>query len=241
MDFKDPNDKDEIRPITDSPSSESERPAEKTDEQKEKESEIGTTTAECKTGLEHKEKSHREPKKHDKDDHEEAKFLKGKLKKKEHELKHQKKENEDLKKEISELKDKYLRGLAEMDNQRKRLEREKNDYYQYALGDILRDILAVLDNFERALQSREQTDGKSFEEGIELIHKLLLDLIRKRGVTLVEAEGTKFDPAIHQAILTEESDEVKEPEIGEVLQKGYKINARLLRPALVKVIVPKKG
>lgn len=240
MDFKDPNDNNENRPKPESPSSEDERPAEKTDEQKEKESETAAT-AESKDGLDHKEKGHREPKKHDKDDHEEVKSLKGKLKKKEHELKHQKKENEELKKELSELKDKYLRALAEMDNQRKRLEREKNDFYQFALGDILKDVLSVLDNFERALQSRDQTDGKSFEEGIELIHKLLLDLIRKRGVTLVEAESIKFDPAIHQAILTEESDEVKEPEIGEVLQKGYKINARLLRPALVKVIVPKKS
>ncbi len=240
MDFKDPNDNNENRPKPESSSSEDERPAEKTDEQKEKESETAAT-AESKDGLDHKEKGHREPKKHDKDDHEEVKSLKGKLKKKEHELKHQKKENEELKKELSELKDKYLRALAEMDNQRKRLEREKNDFYQFALGDILKDVLSVLDNFERALQSRDQTDGKSFEEGVELIHKLLLDLIRKRGVTLVEAEGIKFDPAIHQAILTEESDEVKEPEIGEVLQKGYKINARLLRPALVKVIVPKKS
>jgi molecular chaperone GrpE len=240
MDFKDPNDNNENRPKPESPSSEDERPAEKTDEQKEKESETAAT-AESKDGLDHKEKGHREPKKHDKDEHEEVKSLKGKLKKKEHELKHQKKENEELKKELSELKDKYLRALAEMDNQRKRLEREKNDFYQFALGDILKDVLSVLDNFERALQSRDQTDGKSFEEGIELIHKLLLDLIRKRGVTLVEAESIKFDPAIHQAILTEESDEVKEPEIGEVLQKGYKINARLLRPALVKVIVPKKS
>jgi molecular chaperone GrpE len=241
MDFKDPNDNNENPPkAPESPSSEDERPAEKTDEQKEKESETAAT-AESKDGLDQKEKGHREPKKHDKDDHEEVKSLKGKLKKKEHELKHQKKENEELKKELSELKDKYLRALAEMDNQRKRLDREKNDFYQFALGDILKDVLSVLDNFERALQSKDQTDGKSYEEGIELIHKLLLDLIRKRGVTLVEAEGIKFDPTIHQAILTEESEEVKEPEIGEVLQKGYKINARLLRPALVKVIVPKKS
>jgi molecular chaperone GrpE len=240
MDFKDPNDNNENPPKPESPSSEDERPAEKTDEQKGKESET-TATAESKDGLDQKEKGHREPKKHDKDDHEEVKSLKGKLKKKEHELKHQKKENEELKKELSELKDKYLRALAEMDNQRKRLDREKNDFYQFALGDILKDVLSVLDNFERALQSKDQTDGQSYEEGIELIHKLLLDLIRKRGVTLVEAEGIKFDPTIHQAILTEESEEVKEPEIGEVLQKGYKINARLLRPALVKVIVPKKS
>jgi molecular chaperone GrpE len=241
MDFKDLNDNNENpSKAPESPSSEDERPAEKTDEQKDKESETAAT-AESKDGLDQKEKGHREPKKHDKDDHEEVKSLKGKLKKKEHELKHQKKENEELKKELSELKDKYLRALAEMDNQRKRLDREKNDFYQFALGDILKDVLSVLDNFERALQSRDQTDGKSYEEGIELIHKLLLDLIRKRGVTLVEAEGIKFDPTIHQAILTEESEEVKEPEIGEVLQKGYKINARLLRPALVKVIVPKKS
>jgi molecular chaperone GrpE len=190
-------------------------------------------------GVRPAEKDH---KKHEKGDHEDARALKGKLKKKEHEIKHLRKENDDLRKEFGELKDKYLRAAAERDNQRKRLEREKNDFYQFALTDLLKELLAVLDNFERALKSREdQTDGKSFHEGIELIRKQFFDLLLKRGVTPLDAPDKRFDPAVHQAVLTEESGAVDEPEVGEILQKGYRLNERLLRPAMVKVIVPKKN
>lgn len=189
-------------------------------------------------GVRPAEKDH---KKHEKGDHEDARALKGKLKKKEHEIKHLRKENDDLRKELGDLKDKYLRAAAEMDNQRKRLEREKNDFYQFALADLLKELLVVLDNFERALKTRgDQTDNKSFHEGVDLIRKQFFDLLLKRGVTPLDAQDKRFDPAVHQAVLTEESDGVGEPEVGEILQKGYRLNERLLRPALVKVIVPKK-
>jgi len=180
--------------------------------------------------------------KHEKGGHEEAQALKGKLKKKDHEVKHLRKAQEDLKKELDALKDRYVRAAAEMDNQRKRLEREKNEYFQFALSDVLKELLPVLDNFERALKSPEDhADGKSFREGIELIRKQLLDLLAKRGVTPLSALHKKFDPAVHQAVLTEESENVEEPEVGEILQTGYLINERLLRPAMVKVVVPKKN
>lgn len=183
-----------------------------------------------------------DPKKHDKVDHEEARHWKGKLKKKDHEVKHLRKEVEELKTELRDLKDKYLRAAAEMDNQRKRLEREKNDFYQFALAELLKDLLSVLDNLDRALKNKDgQTDVQRLHEGIELIRKQFMDLLTKRGVTPLEAERTKFDPAVHQAVLTEESDAVTEPEVGEILQTGYRLNERLLRPALVKVIVPKKN
>ena len=178
---------------------------------------------------------------HEKADHEDAKSLKGKLRKKEHEIKSHKAEIEELRKEKAEIKDQFLRALAEMDNQRKRLEREKSEFYQFALGDLLKEMLLVLDNFERALKNRAQMDDKSFQEGIELIHKQFQDMIRKQGLTAVGAEHQKFDPSAHHAVLTEESDQIDEPEIGEVLQKGYFLNGRLLRPALVKVMVPKKS
>jgi molecular chaperone GrpE len=156
---------------------------------------------------------------------------KGELRKKDHELK-------ELKKEIHELKDKYLRLAAEMENQRKRLEREKSDHYQFALTEVLRDLLGVYDNFERALKSLEPAENRGLLEGIGLIAKQYSDLLRKRGVVEVEAEGKPFDPSIHQAVMTAESAEVEEPVVGEVFQKGYLLNDRLLRPALVKVIVP---
>jgi molecular chaperone GrpE len=166
-------------------------------------------------------------------DHDEAKSLKAKIKKKDHEVK-------DLKAEVEALKDRYLRAAAEMDNQRKRLERDKDEFFQYALASLLRDILSILDNFERALKNRETTDAQVFQSGVELIAKQIQDVLRRRGVTEVEADGRPFDPTVHQAVVTEESPDVTEPHVGEVLQKGYRLNDRLLRPALVKVIVPIK-
>lgn len=159
--------------------------------------------------------------------------LKDKLKKKEAELK-------SLRKERDEIKDRLLRALAEMENLRKRFERDRTEYQQYALSEFLRELLIVLDNFERALKIQDQADGKSFQEGIELICRQYLDLLKKQGVRPIESADRKFNPAVHQAVLTEESDAVEEPEVAEVLQRGFWLQDRLLRPAMVKVLVPKK-
>jgi len=169
-----------------------------------------------------------------KDTSQEIKTLKNKLSKKA-------KENKLLKKEQEELKDKYLRLAAEMDNLRKRVQKEKEEYYQYALSGFMKELLAVLDNFERALESGDDENGKSFREGMELIHKQYMDLLMKKGLRPIELKDKKFDPNLHQAFVTEESEEVEEPEVGEEYQKGYSLHDRLIRPALVKVIVPKKG
>lgn len=158
------------------------------------------------------------------------------------ELEAKEKEIAQLKIQVEELKDKFLRSLAELDNVRKRVEKEKEEYYQYALSDLLREILPIIDNFERALKTpEEETDGKTFKEGVELIYRMLLNLLRKYGVTPIELQDKKFDPTIHHALASEESDEVSEPEIKEELQKGYLIHNRLLRPTMVKVIIPKKN
>jgi molecular chaperone GrpE len=164
---------------------------------------------------------------------EEDKGLKSKLKRKEAEIKV-------LEKDFEELKDKYLRKLAEMENLRKRFERERSEYLKYALGEFLKEMLVLLDNFERALKTRDQADGKNFQEGVEMIYRQCLDLVKKRGVRPIELMERKFDPTIHHAIVTEESDEVEEPEIAEELQRGYWLEDRLLRPSLVKVLVPKR-
>jgi molecular chaperone GrpE len=164
---------------------------------------------------------------------EEAKSLKSRLKKKEAEVKA-------LKREIEEFKDKYLRALAEMENLRKRAEREKTEFRHYALAEFLKELLVVLDNFERALQSRDQINGKSFHEGVEMIYRMFLDLLMKKGIVPIDIEDNRFDPTVHQAVLTEESEDVEEPEVVEELQRGYRLHGRLLRPSLVKVLVPKK-
>jgi len=145
-----------------------------------------------------------------------------------------------LKKENLEWKDKALRTLADTDNLRKRLEREKNEFFQFALTDILKDVLMVLDNLERALHA-DDSSRSGFREGIELIRKQILDLVAKRGVTPIERPDGHFDPTIHQALLTEEAEGIEEPMIEKELQKGYLLNDRLLRPALVKVLIPKKN
>lgn len=165
------------------------------------------------------------------EDKEKSSKLKNKLEKKEKEL-------HKLKKELKEAKEEQLRQLAERENLRKRLDREKNEYYQYALSEFIKDLLVVLDNFERALEAQE--GGKDFKEGIEMIYKQYKDVLKKQGVHPVEIEDGEFDPNFQQALITEESEEVEKKEVSEVMQKGYMLHNRLLRPALVKVAVPKK-
>jgi len=171
---------------------------------------------------------------------EESKGLKHKIKKRDADLKSLKKESEDLKKENEELKDKYLRKMAEIDNLRKRLEREMADYRLYALSGLLKELLDVVDNFERALALGDETSGRAFQEGVEMIYRQLIEMLRKAGVTPILMQDRRFDPAHQQAVLTEESENVQEPEVAEELARGYLLHDRLLRPAMVKVCIPKK-
>lgn len=167
--------------------------------------------------------------------HEGSRHLKDKLRKKEAEAKH-------LRKELDELKEQHLRKLADVENLRKRFEREKSDYYQYALSELLLDLLAISDNFERALQSPPAgTDAKTFRDGVELIHRMLQSFFVKNGVQPIVLKDRAFDPNLHHAMAVEESEDVQEPEVAEELQKGYMHHTRLLRPTMVKVRVPKKG
>ncbi len=168
-------------------------------------------------------------------EHEELRTLRNRLKKKEGEARQLKKDNEDL-------RDQLLRRLADMDNLKKRLEREKTDFYQYALSEFVKELLPVLDNLERALEHPDEGNGKSLQEGVRLIHKQFLDALRKRGVApILDIIDRKFDPAHEQALATEESDAVEEPVVAAELQRGYTLNDRLLRPALVRVRMPKKA
>jgi len=140
-------------------------------------------------------------------------------------------------KDAADWKDKTLRTLAETDNLRKRLEREKAEYFQFALADTLKDVLLVIDNLERAMKAHDAPT--EFREGIDLIVKQMRDLLTKRGVTPIVCADGKFDPSFHQALLTEEAEGIEEPMIGEELQRGYLLNDRLLRPTLVKVLLPR--
>lgn len=166
---------------------------------------------------------------------ESAKPLKDRLKKKDAEIKA-------LKQELADLKDAHLRRLADMENLRKRFEREKGEFQQYALSGVMLELLDLADNFERALQSvPADAADKTFREGVELIFRMLQALLAKHGVRPIVPGGKGFDPTIQQAMTVAESDQVAEPTVEEELQKGYMIQDRLLRPAMVKVLVPKKG
>ncbi|MBN1939050.1 MAG: nucleotide exchange factor GrpE [Candidatus Aminicenantes bacterium] len=171
-------------------------------------------------------------------DHSKIKALRTEIEELKKSLETRNQETESARAETGEWKDKALRTMADAENLRKRLEREKSEYMQYALAEVLKDILLIIDNLERAIKAHDAPDG--FREGVELILKQMSDLAAKRGVTPIPGTDGKFDPSFHHALTMEETDEINEPLIGELLQKGYMLNDRLLRPALVKVLVPKK-
>ena len=140
-----------------------------------------------------------------------------------------------LKAERDALQDRLLRTAAEFDNYRKRIDRERREQADSAATGFLTEILPVVDNLERALQAPSAPEAAGYRAGVELIHRQLVDLLRKRGVTPFEALGTDFDPRIHQAVSQEASDAHRDGEVMEELQRGYMLGDRLLRPAMVKV------
>ncbi len=148
-------------------------------------------------------------------------------------------EKEHLEKENAELLNKYLMKLADFDNFKKRMKKEQAEFQQFALSDFIGRLLEVVDNFERALEGYQEDNPESFRDGVVLIYKQLRSLLEKEGVEELKV-GEEFDPNLHQAIDKEERDDIEEVKVAEVFQKGYKIKGRLLRPALVKVYVPKK-
>ena len=141
-----------------------------------------------------------------------------------------------LRQERDALQDRLLRTAAEFENYRKRMDRERAELSAFAATDVLQQVLPIIDNVERALTAAAAgSDADAFRKGIELIHKQMLELLRKRGVTPMEALGADFDPNFHQAVIHETSPGHREGEVIEELQRGYMLGDRLLRPAMVKV------
>jgi len=143
--------------------------------------------------------------------------------------------DEALRGEHQQLKDRYMRTLADFDNLRKRTDREKADFFRYAVANVMKDLLPVLDNFDRALDHAEE--GDEFHKGVLLIYKQLFDLLRKHGLNPIDEQDVAFDPNIHEAVIREENTSVPSHTVVAVLQRGYFLHDRLLRPALVKVAV----
>ena len=142
-------------------------------------------------------------------------------------------EVEKLRAERDVLVDRMARMQAEFDNSRKRAQREQQDYRDYALSDTVKTLIPVMDSFDRALQS--SPEKSEFHLGVELIHKQLLDALTKIGVQPIAAKGQEFDPRFHEAIEMVDTEEAKDNEVLEELQRGYKLKERLLRPAMVRV------
>lgn len=137
--------------------------------------------------------------------------------------------------DLREFRDRYLRTLADFENFRKRSEREKQDYFKYAMAGVIKDLLPVLDNFDRALEHAEE--GDDFHKGVALIYKQLFDVLKRHGLRVIEESNVRFDPNIHEGVVTEEDASVPNHTVVAVLQKGYFLHDRLLRPAMVKVAV----
>jgi molecular chaperone GrpE len=147
-----------------------------------------------------------------------------------------------LQQERAELYDRLLRKQAELDNLRKRAQREKEEFRKTAEESLIRDLLPVLDGFERAFEKRTPAIPQTFYEGMELIHRQLLDVLARAGLEPLETVGQLFDPHYHQAVETVEDAGRRDHEIVEELQRGYKLKHHLLRPAIVKVAVkPREG
>jgi molecular chaperone GrpE len=145
--------------------------------------------------------------------------------------------NEELKKEMAEVYERLLRKQAELENFRKRAQREKEELRQRAAEDLIRDLLPVLDGFERALRQRTPAIPETFYQGMELIHRQLSEVLARAGLEAIETSGQLFDPHYHQAVETVEEAGRRDHEIVEEVQRGYKLKHRLLRPAIVKVAV----
>ena len=141
----------------------------------------------------------------------------------------------DLQRERDDYKDRWLRKGAEFDNYRKRIERERREQADQSVVDLLEELLLVVDDFDRALTVDPGEGGAAYRKGVELIHGKLHDLLRRQGLKPIDALGADFDPNVHQAVVHEESPEHREGEVIGELRKGYMLNDRLLRPAMVKV------
>lgn len=145
----------------------------------------------------------------------------------------QDKEIKKLKEELEETQGRYMRMAAEYDNYKKRTAREMDARYTDAKLDILKNILPVLDNFERGMAA--ECSDSAYKQGVELIFKQFTDLLAQYGVKEIEARGQTFDPNLHNAVMHIDDEAYGENEIVEVFQKGYKQGDKVLRYSMVKV------
>jgi molecular chaperone GrpE len=142
----------------------------------------------------------------------------------------------DVQRERDDYYDRLLRQTAEFDNYRKRIERERQAASEAAAAELVRDLLPLVDDLERALKAEAGAEGaETYRRGVELIHKRLEDILRRRGVRPIEALGADFDPNFHEAVAHDPAEGRREGEVIEDFRRGYMLGDRLLRPSMVKV------
>ena len=139
--------------------------------------------------------------------------------------------------EKAEVQDRLLRSQAEFQNLRRRIEKEKAEWHEYAATEAVRSLLPILDDFERALKI--EAADKHYTKGMELIYQRLTDSLKKLGLEPITSTGKPFDPNLHHAVDSAETDEVEDHTILQEYQPGYNFRGKLLRPAMVKVAVKK--
>jgi molecular chaperone GrpE len=144
-------------------------------------------------------------------------------------------ERDQLLTEKADLQDRLRRSLADFDNARKRFEQQRSDFLQFAATDLVRNLLPVLDDFERALKV-ERAD-QNFAKGIELIYQRFADTLKRMGLEPFDSSGKPFDPNLHQAVERVESRDHEDQTVLAEFQRGYNFKGKLLRPAMVKVAV----
>jgi len=143
-------------------------------------------------------------------------------------------EEEKKNQEEEELNSKYLRLMADFQNYKRRTEKDKSNIYARANEKLVGDLLDVIDNFERALDLGDgESDG--FVEGMQMIFKQFKGVLEKAGLEEIEALGQDFDPNFHNAVMMEDSEEYESGKVSAVMQKGYMLNKRVIRPSMVRV------
>ena len=145
-------------------------------------------------------------------------------------------DTDELQKQRDDYYDRLLRKTAEFDNYRKRVERDRQSMADAVTTDVVRDLLPLVDDLERALKADTGAEGAdAYRKGVELIHRQMIEILRKRGVQPIEALGADFDPHFHQAIAHEPAEGRRDGEVVEEFGRGYTLNDKLIRPAIVKV------
>ena len=135
----------------------------------------------------------------------------------------------------AELMDRILRLQADFDNYRRRTRQEQSELSAFVTQNLIKELLPIIDNFERALSSRPTDDPSGFGAGVEMIFRQLYGVLEKQGITTVDAVGSLFDPNRHEAILKDTESDQPEGTVVAELQKGYAVGGKVIRPALVKV------